>query len=206
MNISDDPFLLILNKLTFSEYLIFRETHKRVKLFDKHVECIAKKMKCKESKGKIEEKLKNCNCLGRLIKKVIYVEYIEEKIIKIIKKFPNIKFSFELEDKHLFALSNELTKENGLKIYGLKINKCRQESCKYIPHVEELDLSKTNVTDVSMFGNVYSINTLNLSYTNVVDVSMLGNVRKLNLSFFEIKMLGNVNVLDLSHTLVKDVC
>ena len=53
-----------------------------------------------------------------------------------------------------------------------------------------------NVTDVSMFGNVH---TLNLSEcSNLTDVSMLGNVQTLILSYCsnvtDVSMLGNVHI------------
>ena len=60
-------------------------------------------------------------------------------------------------------------------------------------HVDGLDLSRTNIIDVSALGNV---NTLDLSRTNVFDVSALGNVHTLDLSktkVVDVSALENVH-------------
>ena len=62
----------------------------------------------------------------------------------------------------------------------------KDDYMKYIDNVHTLDLSHTQVTDVSMLGGVH---TLNLSGTQVTDVSAL----------------INVNMLDLWRTPVKDI-
>ncbi len=74
-----------------------------------------------------------------------------------------------------------------------------------LQNVHTLDLSSTQVTDVSALGNVH---TLNLSSTQVTDVSALGNVHTLNLSFTQVadvSALGNVHTLNLCNTPVSDV-
>ena len=75
----------------------------------------------------------------------------------------------------------------------------------YVKHARGLNLSWTEVSDVSNLGNVH---TLYLSYTKVSDVSNLGNVHKLDLSETEVTdvtNLGNVHKLNLSETKVSDV-
>ena len=85
------------------------------------------------------------------------------------------------------------------------INVLTLKDISMLGNVHTLNLSNTKVKDVSMLGNVH---TLNLSNTLVKDVSMLGNVHTLNLSntlVKDVSMLGNVHTLNLSNTLVKDV-
>ena len=65
----------------------------------------------------------------------------------------------------------------------------------------KINLSETNITDISMLGNVH---TLNLSHCqNITDVSMLGNVHTLNLSYCknikDVSMLGKVHTLNLKY-------
>jgi hypothetical protein len=85
----------------------------------------------------------------------------------------------------------------------IKLNGCDSVTdVSMLGNVHTLNLSHcSNVRDVSMLGNVH---TLDLSHCyNVTDVSMLGNVHRLNLSHFsnvsDVGMLGNVHTLDLSH-------
>ena len=71
--------------------------------------------------------------------------------------------------------------------------------------VHTLDLNNTLVTDVSRLGGVH---TLNLSRTRVTDVSSLGGVHTLNLrgtKVTDVSCLGRVHTLDLSRTQVTDV-
>ena len=68
-----------------------------------------------------------------------------------------------------------------------------------------LNLSGTQVTDVSALGSVH---TLGLSHTYVTDVSALGNVHTLNLRstyVTDVSALGSVHTLDLVWTQVTDV-
>ena len=73
-------------------------------------------------------------------------------------------------------------------------------------NVHTLDLSwVAGVNDVSALGNVH---TLSLRGTHVTDVSQLGNVHTLSLSgtnVTDVSQLGNVHSLDLSYTDVEDV-
>ena len=67
---------------------------------------------------------------------------------------------------------------------------------KYYPFI---DLSESDIEDVSMLGNVH---TLDLNYCkNISDVSALDNVHTLDLSFCEdisdVSALSNVHTLDL---------
>jgi len=68
-----------------------------------------------------------------------------------------------------------------------------------------LDLSDTDITDVSALGRVH---TLDLSHTDVKDVSALGRVHKLNLrntSVKDVSALGGVHTLNLCWSNVIDV-
>ena len=68
-----------------------------------------------------------------------------------------------------------------------------------------VDLSGTNVSDVSALSGVH---TLNLSNTNVRDVSALSGVHNLNLSetkVTDVSDLGGVHILNLRGTRVRDV-
>ena len=62
----------------------------------------------------------------------------------------------------------------------------------------KMDLSRTNITDVSILGNIHTLRLV--SCNNIEDVSMLGNVHTLNLSvtnITDVSMLGNVHTLNL---------
>ena len=83
------------------------------------------------------------------------------------------------------------------------------------PNLHTLDLSETNVSDVSTIGSCIKANpmlgglhTLNLSDTDVSDVSALGGLHTLDLSFTKVSnvsMLSGLHTLDLSRTKVSDV-
>jgi hypothetical protein len=177
MDISDDAFLMVLNNLTFKEYLKFRTTHKRVKQFDKYVECTTNVI--------------NCNGLNK------------ERIIKMLEKYPKVKFSIKIiedicDEEDNFYFSNFLNDISVLKnVYCLDLSETQVVDVSMLGNVHELNLSETEVIDVSALGNVHS---LNLSYTNVENISMLGNVHSLNLkciNIFDVSALGNVHDLKL---------
>ena len=63
-------------------------------------------------------------------------------------------------------------------------------------HLSSIKIDGYEITDVSMLGNVH---TLNLCGTKVTDVSMLGNVHTLNLRYTQVtdvSMLGNVHIIN----------
>ena len=90
------------------------------------------------------------------------------------------------------------------------------------PNKISLNLDRTNISDVSMLGDIYELD-LTHCY-KIQDVSMLGNLHKLNLlgceNIKDISMLGNIHTLILTcctqitdvsmlnnvHTLFLDYC
>ena len=68
-----------------------------------------------------------------------------------------------------------------------------------LENVYTLDLSWTNIIDVSMLGNVH---TLKLSHTNVVDVSMLGNVHTLNLHHTKAAYIATLSNIELNSLII----
>ncbi len=107
------------------------------------------------------------------------------------------------------------------EIFSLQYNRCilkligedRLELYQQLPdNVKEaynikfhLNLSGTNVTDVSALGKVH---TLDIGYTQVTDVSALGKVHTLNLhrtNVTDASALGKVHALNLIETKVRDV-
>ena len=227
MDISDDPFLIILNLLTFEEYLKFRTTHKRVKEFDDHIEHKTKKI-------------------------IIRNDWSEERVTKMEKKFKKVTFDtkressgnkIDISDDAFLMVLNHLTFEEYLRFRtthervkqfdscirhikaincdnsnSKKAKKIKRMTMKYLnvyfivrlknvrakddlsnfEYVDSLILSNTNVEDVSALKNVRN---LNLSHTNVVDVSMLDFKHTLNLSYTrveDVSMLGNVKKIIIS--------
>uniref|UniRef100_A0A6C0AD76 Uncharacterized protein n=1 Tax=viral metagenome TaxID=1070528 RepID=A0A6C0AD76_9ZZZZ len=111
------------------------------------------------------------------------------------KKFKDTKIPF-------LSLNRELSlKYYNDKNFKNKIHTLIENPLKNLA----LDLSYRLIYDVSILGNVH---TLNLKCTQVRDVSMLGNVYNLNLSGTPVKnvsSLSKVHSLDLSITYLEDV-
>jgi hypothetical protein len=137
---------------------------------------------------------------------------------KIIK-LPNEILGKIQEYIYLINLFNACTELYEIKkmVYYFKFNKNYSlqyhqdqrkflEKINYISKQLSLNLSDTNITDVSALGNVH---TLKLSSChNLTDVSALGNVHTLNLyncRITDVGALGNVHTLDLSDTNITDI-
>jgi len=112
------------------------------------------------------------------IKKLVII--VDDSLIKWFPFLDNVKIdgSYKNIKKHIHLFS---------KVHTLDLSCTEVVDVSALGNVHTLDLSSTNVEDVSALGNVH---TLNLSYTNVVDISALGNVHTLNVS--------NTNVEDIS--------
>lgn len=88
----------------------------------------------------------------------------------------NLSYSYNIQDVHM--LNN---------LHTIILNRC------------------SSIKDVSMLCNV---KYLDISYTNVIDVSMLGKLETLilyNTNIEDVSSLGNIKYLDISYTRVKDV-
>jgi hypothetical protein len=88
-----------------------------------------------------------------------------------------------------------------LELYGCHLTKCLPN----LGNLKVLNITKTNITDVSMCSN---LETLFANSTKVIDVSMLGNLRELLIAHTDISdvsMLSKVNYLNISYTNVTDV-
>ena len=108
-----------------------------------------------------------------------------------------VKSSYEMYMKRISLDVDDIKLVKYFISLGIKINfKGMKYSNLNIDFIHTLNLSRTEITDVSMLGNVH---TLDLSDTQVTDVSMLGKVHTLDLSgtqVTDVSVLGNVHTLD----------
>ena len=114
--------------------------------------------------------------------------------IQSIKSLSSLKV---LNLPRTFVTNIDLADLKHLHLHTLDLSDTQVTNVSALGKVHTLDLSDTKVTDVSALGNVH---TLDLSWTKVTDVSVLGGVHTLNLSCTEVTdvpALGKVHTLDL---------
>jgi hypothetical protein len=88
-------------------------------------------------------------------------------------------------------------------LMNIDLSNTEIEDVSNLSWVHTLNISNTGVKDVSTLGNLH---TLNASRTSVLNVHNLGNLHTLDISYtsvFDASMLGNLHTLDISFTLVK---
>lgn len=162
----------------------------------------------------------------------IYVNINELKDFNVISSFPNAILCID----NVFGLNPDFDRKIDLKnapftlrelfffrrIYSidLKFRNIPRDMLFLLGSVHSLDLSYTDIDDVSFFGHVHllilrscknikdvsalsNVHTLDLSYTNISDVTPLKKVHTLNIAgcsnIRDISSLSNVNTLIVSN-------
>jgi hypothetical protein len=132
-----------------------------------------------------------------------FYRHISKSSIKINKRLVVKTEHWEQILPWVCLLNNVVVKNISLityfhRVHTLNLSFSQVQDVSALGKVHTLDLSGTQVQDVSVLRNVH---TLDLSGTQVQDVSALGNVHTLNLSgtlVQDVSALGNVHTLNLS--------
>jgi Leucine-rich repeat (LRR) protein len=109
--------------------------------------------------------------------------------------------------KHLGLRNHNIYRLNlGRNLYTLDLFGCRFITrLPDLGKIKILDISSSNITDVSMCGNLHM---LLADSTDVSDVSMLGNIHTLNISHTkvtDVSALGKIHILFITGARVTDV-
>jgi hypothetical protein len=158
----------------------------------------------------IKKECKGLRCINLNKKysvKYYYSGKFRDKVLLLIEK-SNKQLSLELSNKVDFVDLEDIEYiENIKKVHGLNLSNTNINDVSIFSKVHTLSLNNCkNVSDVSALGGVHS---LNLSNTNISDVSIFSKVHTLSLNncknVSDVSALGGVHTLNLRNTNVSDV-
>jgi hypothetical protein len=139
---------MVLNHLTFEEYLRFRTTHKRVKKFDNYIECKTSLIVCHNSNSKKAKKIKRMT--------MMYPNVYFIVMLKNVRAEDDLS-NFEYVDSLILSNTNVEDASALKNVRNLNFSHTNVVDVSMLDFKHTLNLSYTRVEDVSMLGNVKKI-------------------------------------------------